>query len=145
MKPPAQRLPNSVRTTRRKLAVIVLSFAVATVLMATAAWFFFARTPLAVADVYWGPALACRPMQPAAAPATSWRGPVLQLQVDVTVNCAAGGTSFAVQRVGSTLLVRGVTPTPETSAGCWCARTYLLSIPGLPRSEDYQIVQYAWP
>lgn len=112
--------------------------------LALAAGAYLHFTPLALADVRVSGPQSCRPMEPARPPQAAWVQDRLQLQVDVTANCAAGTSSLRVQRLGSLLLVRSATPAPAVATGCWCSRGYLLEPQGLPR-QDYRVFGYSFP
>lgn len=105
---------------------------------------FLRHTPLALEGVAVSPVASCKPMVPAAPPATAWSGSTLDVRVEVFVNCAAGPTDFRVQRLGRLLLVRAATADPVVAAGCLCSRGYTLQAGGLP-VQDYRVVPYAWP
>lgn len=125
---------------RRPLLLVVL----AAIALLVLAWAYLHFTPLAIEGVRVGGPQACRPMEPAQAPQARWVQDRLQVQVDVSTNCAATVSSLRMQRLGSLLLVRSVAQAPAVATGCWCSRTYLLEADGLPR-HDYRVVEYAFP
>ena len=101
-------------------------------------------TPLALSEVDVSGPASCRPMELPRAPQASWAQDRLRVEVDVKANCAASSSTLKMQRLGSLLLVRSATPTPETSTGCWCSRGYVLETAALPR-QDYRVFTYAFP
>jgi hypothetical protein len=125
---------------RRILGIAALTCAA----LAGLAYAYLRATLAALPQVEVGDADSCTPMQPAGPARTAWAGPVLEVRLDATGNCAAGRSDFTVQRLGGTLFVRAITPEPLVATGCWCTRTYTLRLGGLPPG-DYRIHQYAWP
>ena len=119
--------------------------AFAVLLAALAAVAAFLRfTPFALPLAQVQPAQTCAVMQAAAPAAVRWDGDRLRLQVDVTANCAVTASTFAVQRVGSTLWVRSSHEAPPVSTGCNCTRRYMLELQDLTR-QDYRVLTYSWP
>lgn len=108
------------------------------------AWAHLRFTPLAIEGVTVAGPQACRPMEPARPPQAAWVQDRLQVQLDVTANCAASVGSLRMQRLGSLLLVRASIEAPAVATGCWCSRSYLLEAGGLPR-QDYRVVGYTFP
>ena len=101
-------------------------------------------TPLALSEVNVSGPASCRPMELPRAPQAAWVQDKLRVEVDVKANCAASSSTLKMQRLGSLLLVRSSTPSPEMSTGCWCSRGYLLETGALPR-QDYRVFTYAFP
>jgi hypothetical protein len=125
----------------RPIRLILL---VAVIALPAAVFAYLRFTPLALQDVRVSGPQACRPMEPARAPQADWSQGALQLRMDVTANCAAGGTTWQVQRLGPWLLARHATPEPAVATGCWCSRAYVLEAAGLPR-QDYRVIGYSFP
>jgi hypothetical protein len=102
-------------------------------------------TPFALGNVSAIPAQSCRHMQEPADSTAAWKGDVMRVETDVYVNCAAAQTQFHVQRLGSLLLIRASTQEAPIAAGCMCARSYSLDVPGVPTAAAYTVIRYSVP